>query len=243
MTFTVRTDTSRRAISPLIYGINDDSRIGTVKQALVRAGGNRWTAYNWENNASNAGSDYCFQNDAQLGGGSTPGEAVRQRIASANANGAATLITIPIVDYVAADKNGNCDVRNSGANYLQTRFRQNKSTKGSALSSSPDLSDGSVYQDEFVSYIKGAAGSAPVIFSLDNEPDLWSDTHAEVHPNPVTYSELISRNIEYATAIKRVWPAAKVTGFVSYGWVGYVNLQNASDAASHGDFTDYYLAR
>ncbi len=243
VTFTIRSDTARRAISPLIYGINDDARIAQVKQALVRAGGNRWTAYNWENNASNAGSDYCFQNDGQLSSSETPGEAVRTRIASATANGASALITVPIVDYVAADKNGNCDVRNSGPNYLQTRFRQNRSTKGSSLSTSPDKSDGYVYQDEFVNFVKGAVPSAQVVFTLDNEPDLWADTHAEVHPNALTYDELVSRNIDYAKAVKRVWPGALVTGFVSYGWAGYVNLQGAPDAAGKGDFTDYYLAQ
>src|SRR5688500_10004393 len=53
------------AISPLIYGVNglrgDPARVGV---GSLRAGGNRYTAYNWENNASNAGNDYMFQNDA-----------------------------------------------------------------------------------------------------------------------------------------------------------------------------------
>ena len=40
------------------------------------------------------------------------------------------------------------------------------------------------------------------MLSLDNEPDLWSSTHAEVHPSAVTYAELANRNIDYATAIK-----------------------------------------
>ena len=241
--FTVRTDTARRAISPLIYGINDATRISEVKQSLVRVGGNRWTAYNWENNASNAGSDYCFQNDSNLGGGETAGEAVRQRIANATSNGAAALITVPIVDYVAADKLGNCDVRNSGPNYLQTRFRQNRPTKGSAYSTTPDNSDGYVYQDEFVNFVKSAVPGSQVIFSLDNEPDLWSDTHAEVHPAAVTYDELVTRSISYASAVKRAWPSALVTGFVSYGWAGYVNLQGAPDSGPKGDFTDYFLTK
>jgi hypothetical protein len=38
-----------------------------------------------------------------------------------------------------------------------------------------------------------------------------------------------------------VWPEAKVTGFVSYGFTGYVSLQNAPDAAGKGDFIEYYL--
>ena len=42
-----------------------------------RAGGNRWTAYNWETNASNAGSDYIYNNDNYLSSSNVPAEAVR----------------------------------------------------------------------------------------------------------------------------------------------------------------------
>ena len=54
--------------------------MATNKQTMVRIGGNRWTAYNWENNASNAGSDYCFQNDDFLSSSTTPGDAVKPTI-------------------------------------------------------------------------------------------------------------------------------------------------------------------
>jgi len=48
-----------RAISPYIYGLNFYNSIANAPPLLTfdRAGGNRWTAYNWENNASNAGSE------------------------------------------------------------------------------------------------------------------------------------------------------------------------------------------
>ena len=32
---------------------------------------------------------------------------------------------------------------------------------------------------------------------LDNEPDLWSSTHAEVHPSKVTYDEMITGTTTY----------------------------------------------
>ena len=41
--------------------------------------------------------------------------------------------------------------------------------------------------------------------------------------------------------VKDMWPAAKVTGLVSYGWYGYVTLQDAPDAAGKGEAIDYYL--
>ena len=52
----------------------------------------------------------------------------------------------------------------------------------------------------------------------------------------MTYAELLARDLEYARAIKKVWPSALVTGPVSYGWEGYETLQNAPDSAKDGNF-------
>jgi len=239
----IRSDSDVHPISPLIYGTAQPDNPSQNRYTLLRSGGNRMTAYNWETNASNAGNDYMFQNDDYLSTSSTPGDALQGTIMGAKALGATALLTIPIVDYVAGDENAGGDVRNSGSDYLQTRFKQNRATKGSDLSVTPDPTDDYVNEDEFVNWVKtSAAASGPTVyFALDNEPDLWSKTHAEVHPDPVTYDELCMRNVTYATMVKTVWPAAKVTGFVSYGYTGYVSLQNAPDSAGKGDFIEYYL--
>ncbi|WP_437693286.1 glycoside hydrolase family 44 protein [Sorangium sp. So ce176] len=250
VTFTVRADQGVRPISQLIYGANwaedlDGEQRGTT---VVRMGGNRMTAYNWENNASNAGSDYMHQNDAHLVGnspnGDVPGEAVRVLAEDALTHGAAFIATIPLCGYVAADKDGDGDV-NQTANYLETRFHPTIARKGAPFSSSPDLGDDAVYQDEFVAWMKQAFPDAfqgevaNVLFSLDNEPDLWNHTHERIHPEPVTYAELVDKNIEFASAIKDVAPNALVTGFVSYGYSGYISLQGAPDA--DGNFIEHYL--
>ncbi|MER2562355.1 MAG: glycoside hydrolase family 44 protein [Myxococcaceae bacterium] len=243
VTLTVRSDRNRHAISPLIYGTNQPANPTRNRYGLLRVGGNRLTAYNWENNASNAGSDFNFQNDGYLSNSNTPGALITTKLTEARAINSALLVTVPIVDHVAADKNGGGDVRNSGANYLMTRFKQNRHTKGAALSMTPDATDAFVYQEEFVAWARAAAGTTPLLFSLDNEPDLWSDTHAEIHPTQLTYVELVTRSLDYAKAIKRTWPDAPVTGFVSYGWNGYINLQNAPDRAGKGEFIDYFLTQ
>src|SRR6267142_3266238 len=80
------------AISRFIYGVNQSLDGAYANDTFTRVGGNRWTAYNWENNASNAGSDYLFQNDAYLGGGSTPGGAVIPALQNASAHNAGTLL-------------------------------------------------------------------------------------------------------------------------------------------------------
>src|SRR6185436_4191133 len=60
---TINTNADRHPISPLIYGANQD--FSTIDRLPARRiGGNRTTGYNWENNASNAGSDFQHYNDA-----------------------------------------------------------------------------------------------------------------------------------------------------------------------------------
>lgn len=248
--FDIRADTDQKAISPLIYGINqaNDLKGGQRGTGLVRMGGNRLTAYNWENNASNAGTDYQNQSDDYLmsgkPNGDKPAEAVRFRAEEAFANGAAFLATVPIAGYVAADKNGGGDV-NQTPNYLDTRFHPTIAKKNGALATSPDLNDNAVYQDEYVNFLKQSfpaafeGTQAKMLFSLDNEPDLWSSTHPRIHPDPVEYAELIAKNKEFAAAIKSIAPNALVTGFVSYGYNGYTTLQDAPDKS--GDFIEYYL--
>ncbi|HVV83621.1 MAG TPA: glycoside hydrolase family 44 protein [Kofleriaceae bacterium] len=248
----VRVDTARAPISPLIYGVNGGADPARDRPGLQRSGGNRLTAYNWENNASNAGADYCNQNDATFGGpGSPPAGAYRALLDDARARGTAALVTVPIIDHVAADHDDlgdggqgppACvgDVRNSGADYLQTRFVANAPRRGSAFPATPDLGDGVVYQDEAVAYLRRTWGDVRVLVALDNEPDLWSSTHPRVHPAPVTYAELADRTLRFAAAVKDAWPDAPVLGFVSYGYNGYTTLQNAPDGAGR-PFIPFFL--
>src|SRR5262245_36576494 len=96
---TINASQQVKAISTYIYGANSTAITNATFQRL---GGNRWTAYNWENNDSNAGSDYHFQNDSYLSGSTTPGAAVLPAIQAAGAGGKTTLLTIPVNGYVSA---------------------------------------------------------------------------------------------------------------------------------------------
>src|ERR1700761_2490967 len=75
ITININTNNNRQAISPYIYGYNGCSA-GARNLTFCRYGGNRLTAYNWENNYSNAGSDWQFQNDNGLDSSTAPGDAV-----------------------------------------------------------------------------------------------------------------------------------------------------------------------
>src|SRR5580698_5379905 len=60
------------SISRYVYGVNRKLEGDWAGLPLRREGGNRWTAYNWTNNASNAGSDWHFQNDGGMGNTDSP---------------------------------------------------------------------------------------------------------------------------------------------------------------------------
>jgi hypothetical protein len=238
-------------ISPYIYGLNAPDWSANSGTTITRFGGNRITAYNWENNASNAGSDYMYENDDYLCASSDPacahpGEVVRRMVSDAQAHEAASLVALPMAGYVSADTAPGGDVRGSGSGYLTSRFRRVQFAKGAPFALTPDTSDGVVYDDEFVNFLETtfpssrATPSHAIFYELDNEPDLWSSTHAEIHPMAATYAEMATQSAALAAAIKGVAPDALVFGFVSYGYAGYVNLQSAPDAMGR-DFIDFFL--
>ncbi len=230
-------------ISKYIYGVNfPDWNTMNLPWPLARQGGNRMTAYNWVNNASNAGNDYFNQNDGYLGTSNVPGWTVSQFLKPCQAHGAAALLTVPILGYVAADKDGGGDVDKT-PNYLQTRFDKSYAVKpGGHFIYPPNLNHHAVYQDEFVHWVESIkASNTPVWFALDNEPDIWSSTHSRIHPQKLTYAEIIHKDSEYATAIKAQAPNTLIFGPVNYGWAGFMGLQGAPDADGR-NFLNVYLA-
>jgi hypothetical protein len=245
LTFTVDVAKDNHAISPYIYcqsawtlSSDEASKLAeTNGLRLIRDGGNRFSAYNWENNASNAGTDYQFQNDAFLSSSATPGAAFEGLLATADSGTVAALVTGQLGDYVAADKSSDGDVTKV-ADYLSTRFKKNVFTKTGGLANPPDTSDDSVYQNELLGWIQASHAKAKVLISLDNEPDLWGSTHKEIWPTPPTYDDFIKRNIDYGKMAKKQFPSAEVVGFASFGWYGWRTFVGGYTA---GDFLDYYL--
>lgn len=229
-------------ISPFIYGANyPDWKRMNVPFTLARQGGNRLTAYNWKNNASNAGADWHHQNDDYLGRIDEAGWTVRSFLEEAQRHQAATILTVQTIGHVAADKNPPGDV-NLSPNYLKTRFVPSYARKpGANYTYPPDSKDHAVYQDEQVWWIeKIKSPAAPVWYMLDNEPDLWSATHARLQTNKLGYAEIIANSLEYGCAVKAVAPKALVFGPANYGWEGFQSFQDAPDAKGR-NFLDVYL--
>jgi hypothetical protein len=74
-------------------------------------------------------------------------------------------------------------------------------------------------------------------YALDNEPELWSETHRDVHPTPQSYDELRDRTYAYGAAIKAADPAAQIFGYASFGWSGYWYSQYDLEVAAQNGYT------
>ena len=249
--------TKTHPISPWIYGINSFSSIPNAPHfTMDRMGGNRWTAYNWETNASNAGSDFNYQNDDFLSSSSIPGEAVRPVIEADQNAGMASLMTVQLQGLVAGDESGPVSVANPPD---LTRFKRLGFKKSLIVSDpftlTPPTTDSIVYMDEFVwamdqkfpgMGIFGANPTHPTFISLDNEPELWNSTHLELQDStPVDSDSYIIKTINLTKAIKDQFPNAVIFGPVHYGFQGIYNWQGEFTATPTGAdwFPDRYLPR
>ncbi len=226
-----------KAISPYIYGINqygNQKNYNTVTATAVRQGGNRMTAYNWETNASNAGSDWKYSSDNNLSNSDEPADCAQVLSREAEAYGIPyKLTTLQLAGYVAADKDGTVTEAEAAPS---GRWNEVVLTKGSAFDETPDLTDGKVYMDEYVNYLINTLGDSTTAtgiqaYSLDNEPALWHHTHSRIHPERLTIAELRDKSVEMAAAVKKLDPNAEVYGPSLFGYSAYNSL--ADDDSSN----------
>lgn len=244
----VHADEGVRSISPLSYGANEG---GVDAIPFRRHGGNRFTAFDWETSASSAGSDWLHQNDHYLAPEEDlrgPGLLLARRIEADRERGARTLVTLQLAGYVAGDADGPVSEEQLAPS---DRWKRVVLEPSSPRAGGPDITDGVVYLDEQVRDLVerfGTAADGGVLgYALDNEPALWSHTHARMHPEPARYAEVVDKGIAAARLITAEDPSAEVFGPVLYGWAAFHDLQGAPDAARHRvrhpTFVDHYLAR
>lgn len=244
----------RKNISPYIYGTNDPY----ARAGAKRLGGNRTTSYNWEQNASNAGSDYIQHSDDWLPWHFGVPDSIYNRPASTIEHyhrtslqqGAYSLITLPMAGYVAADINGTVD---DGEAAPSARWKKVTNRKNAAFSLQPNLNDGQIFVDEELNYLFSKFGKSNTPngikgYSLDNEPCLWSNTHPLLWGTTgVTVQQLMQRSFALAGTIKDMDATAEVFGPSLYGVTAYQNLQFASDwdqvRGNYSYFVEYYLAK
>ncbi len=268
-------------ISPYIYGIAQPKpeQVRKLKLKLTRWGGNPSTRYNWaKGNCWNAARDWQFRN---LNYGSNkpeqrlPGACADESIDNNRRDGSDLILTIPTMGWVARDDNqdhqstgvpdhGGPPISQgsdaiAGYDPAANRARMSQRSmprKPGPLQDPPDPSEDTVYQDEWVyhlvrKYGKASAGGVR-FYAMDNEPDLWDNTHTDMHPVSPGYDEIVDRFLDYANAVKDVDPSATILGPVSWGWTGFFysaldrgkdNFHTHADRNAHGGmpFIPYFL--
>lgn len=279
---TISPDIYGVALAPDAY-LKGSSTLADAKAMGVRVGrwgGNNATRYNWKlGNAWNAARDYLFANgsyDHDTEADSTPSGVADQWITAVRGAGIGSLLTIPTMGWVAKDANLNTRslktpsgggpplVRGGEAiaGYDPTANRNRTSVpsrarKGGVLQDPPDLSDHTVAQDEWVYHLTrrfGQATSGGVrYYEMDNEPDLWSITHTDVHPAQQTYEQMRDNFLDYANAVKDVDPNARIVGLDLWNWFSLFtspidagtnyHYDNRVDYHAHGDqpFMEWWL--
>jgi mannan endo-1,4-beta-mannosidase len=252
--FFISVEESLKTISPYIYGTN---QLLTEEEnwTAMRQGGNRLTGYNWENNASNAGTDYLNSSDnfltwiAGIQNENEPGIVTTTFRDKSIELDAYSLVTLQLAGYVARDKNGTVTEQQTAPSL---RWRSVKFEKGSTFSLQPDTSDSFVYLDEYVNLLVNRFGMANTPtgikgYALDNEPGLWISTHPRIHPVKARCLEMVQKAIDVSTAVKNVDPYLEIFGPVLYGFNAYYNFQDAADwdsvkaGTNYQWFIDYYL--
>ncbi len=253
----------RPAISPRIYGIamykdirsTRSAELSTIGATGRRWGGNRTTRYNADLAASNTANDYFFQN--------TPDPiSLDDFVRAASQAGQGLAVTVPAIGWIAKDA--------SSFSYPVTSFGEGQ-TAGGVDPDHPEKTNGaiaglsppqfiatspeatSIRNDPsrataFVERAKGVAessGGRVDHYIIDNEPDLWVDTHRDVRrsgddPGFVTYEELVEVTKTYAAAIRAGDPAARIAGpaISGYNFLLFsprdVIAGDAADFRAHG---------
>jgi hypothetical protein len=243
----------RHAISDNIYGMNyaDEGLADDIRLPVRRFGGNSTTRYNWQNDTSNRGSDWFFENvpESNSDPGALPDGSSADLFVEQNRRTATqTLMTVPLIGWTPKRRP---DGHPYDCGFKVSKYGEQQSTDGWDTDCGNGISlDGSdittndpedtsmaigpsfvaSWIDHLISRYGTAANGGVAYYDLDNEPMLWNSTHRDVHPQATTYDEIRDRTYQYAAAVKAADPSAKTLGPVVWGWCAY--FYSAADGCS-----------
>jgi putative cell wall-binding protein len=233
-TLSVDAAAGRHAISSDIYGMNfADAALATELGITAdRWGGNSTSRYNYTNNTHNTGSDYFFENIVDS-------TSLDSFVAADLAHGTNPVVTVPAMGWVSKTSPSThpfaCGYKVSvyGAQQATDPYDSNcgngKHTNGTQITgnapSDTSVPENGAFDQAMVTHLVQKFGTAAAggvrSYEIDNEPSLWSSTHIDVHPAPLSYDELWQKSLAAAQGIKAGDPTATVDGPGDWGWCAY----------------------
>ena len=256
----VHDDRPEHTISPLIFGSNE---IGAMdggalsseldRLALVtarRLGGDLMTAYNWVNNATNAGKNHRQSNGPFLlealqvpkDRWSKPAAVIETMHDASLALGAKSLVTVPLAGFVAADMAGPVKDSETAPSARFVPVVWNGSANADdpidpAVANMPQL-----LARLIAKYGNAASADGIHAYALDNEPAIWYQNHPRLMRKRIGIGAFIARSIEAARVIKTIDPAARVFGPASWGATEMASFQDAPDWKEYRQFGSFLAA-
>jgi sugar lactone lactonase YvrE len=266
---TVDAAAQRRTINPLIYGMNfaPEALADELALPVNRWGGNATTRYNYLTDIANHALDWYFQNIKESDATNLPADSAANRLIDQNRRtGTQTLLTLPMTGWVSNGVDRACgyDITKYGPQPEVEPYGgkcgkgvradgsriTNNTPSDTSISAPPSFAAGWV---NFLRARYGAAADGGVRFyNLDNEPDIWFETHRDIKPTGWKYQEFRNDTIAYAAAIKAADPGAELLGPVVNGWTYYwhgaydgqrEDWNTPDDRLANGDvpFVPWYL--
>ncbi|KAI0686449.1 glycoside hydrolase family 44-domain-containing protein [Cytidiella melzeri] len=236
-------------ISPLIYGVNFPTSASYIKDlgvTISRWGGNAVTAYNPFLGVTNAGNDWYFENRVSDDGQADDWSGWVQGASSQ------AMITIPALDWVSKDSTSYSYPASIYPD--QQSFDPYNSDAGDGLFPNgsyitPVPSQTRAYTPWNTTMAKTwLAGMAnpPQIVTIDNEIEIASNTHQDMHPSPMGYDEELARVVNFSTIAKSALPSVKVAAPSTCAWWYYwTSSIGYTDNTAHNniDFLPWFLAK
>jgi hypothetical protein len=255
---TVDAAAGRHPIDPRIYGTAyaTTAQLTDLGAPLNRRGGDTTSRYNWQLNADNKGNDWFFE--SWTDGTAIAGDDADQFIAGTQTAGAASMVAIPMLKWVANLGPARSTLWSfSVAKYgPQTASDPDQPDAGNGVSAvtgdfitgndptDANVPSSSAYQEKWVDHLTNRWGSAAnggvSYYLMDNEPSIWYGTHRDVQPKGVGMDDFLALFVEYASMIKGVDSTASTVGPEEWGWPGYFKSgldqqnNNNADQAAHG---------
>ena len=254
---TVDALSNRHAISPYVYGgayPQDAPTITDSGLSVVRWGGNATSRYNWKLFTYNAANDWYYEDFDYTEIGDADSAKFINDVKSAGSHPLMTMVMLPWVANTAENgTNGhwsfsvtkygsqcsvdpyNTDAGNGLKTDCATTLAANPNDANVPLLDQPGTKDpqGSVYRNQWSAALATAFGSAPHLYDMDNEIDIWGSTHRDVHPNPTAYNEMRDTFVTEARNLRGWDPKAIRLGPVSCCWWFYWNGANGNDKGAH----------
>jgi hypothetical protein len=256
----------KKTISPLIYGIaftprrvGQETALWDLKSPIRRWGGNPASRYNWKlGNAWNTASDWFFKNTNYTG---VEHYSWKDFLADNAEHHTQAAMTLPMIGWVAKDTDSySFSVAKMGAqkyasgdagNGLNAQGKKLASPSPSTTSEPASPAYVAQWVTEMEAWQKQGHPHTVAQYILDNEPALWNSTHRDIHPDALTYDELLAKTLAYGTAVRHAAPEAEIAGPAEWGWPAYfysakdaeVGFRLKPDRRAHGDvpLINWYL--